>query len=107
MPRRPKEWGTFAGRLEWMFAHFAKLGVSAREIGRRAQIDERQISVMRRRVREGGDIEFARVAALRHAFEISWEWFADGKGWPTAEIQDQFEGPESSERPAAKPSRGN
>ena len=45
-----------------------------------------QLNTWRKRIEDGGDLQFSTVIALHQHLRFSWYWLATGNGWPTAEV---------------------
>jgi hypothetical protein len=53
---------------------------------------ESGLSVQVDRLRAGGNMKFSTVIALQAILGCSWDWLAEGKGWPTEEIRRRMGG---------------
>ena len=78
----------------WMLDHYNRLGVSGRELCKRAVINPTSIGTWSDRFRKDvdADLKLSSVRALRRVLGVPWEWIADNEGWPSEEIRRQFEG---------------
>lgn len=88
MSRRPREWDTWQGRLIWLIDD--KVGpqkISLRRLAYLAGLPQTGLSVQVERLRRGGDMQFSTVIALHTILGCSWEWLADGTGWPSEEVR--------------------
>ena len=93
MGRRPKEWDTWQGRLLWMIDRVVSGETTLRQLARDAGLPgESGLSVQVDRLRAGGNMKFSTVIALQAILGCSWDWLAEGKGWPTEEIRRRMGG---------------
>lgn len=93
MGRRPKEWDTWQGRLLWMIDRVVSGEMSLRKLAHAAGLPgESGLSVQVERLRTGGNMKFSTVISLQGVLGCSWEWLAEGKGWPTEEIRRRMGG---------------
>jgi hypothetical protein len=78
----------------WMLEHYKRLGVSGRQLCERAGLNPTSTATWSDRFRRDpdADLSLSSVRALRKALGVPWEWIADNEGWPSEEIQRQFEG---------------
>lgn len=87
MSRRPREWDTWQGRLVWLIDRAVPHEMTLRELARKAGLPETGLSVQVDRLRAGGNMQFSTVIAMHMVLGCSWDWLADGTGWPSEELR--------------------
>jgi len=105
MNKRPSEWTTLRGRVEWMLDFYDQHGVSARELCRRAGLNETTLgtAVARWKKRPDADHTLETLVRMRRALNVPWPWFAENIGWPSDDIRQRMGGAGSDETPPPVP----
>ncbi len=90
------QWKSFAGRVRWMIDFRKHAGVSAASMAKKVGLPRQYITDLIKRLEKGNSITLEMLSPLRRAFDVSWDWLADGTGWPNGDIERALGRPESA-----------